>query len=116
MLHFKYIQRKLLITSLICAALCLVGSVETFAQEVQSPSTTSYSHGITLFKSGLYEQAARELEQFIARNPQNSLVLSAHFYHARALAEAQPGNARQYYRQFITRYPQTAFTQKFWLI
>jgi TolA-binding protein len=104
-------QKKLFFAFLCFAFLSLTVS-GLYAQDVQKAGTAAYDHGMTLFENGLYEKSAEELAHFVTHHPDNALVLSADFYHARAKAQTDPEHAQAYYQQFIEKHPRTAFAQK----
>ena len=71
-----------------------------------------YQRGVTLFDSGQFEQAADAFQRFEDNFPDHELKLSAGFYRARALGEADPDHRAHYYRNFIRRNPVTTFSRK----
>ncbi len=90
----------------------LFASLQLRAQDIQSPSTEYYEKGISLFDSGLYEEAIGELELFLDQQQNHDLQTSAGFYLARSRAKVDSANTLAYYEKFIEDYPRTNFTSK----
>lgn len=87
-------------------------SFQLRAQDIQSPSSEYYERGISLFDSGLFEEAIGEFEIFLDRQEDHDLQRSAEFYLARSKAQVDSAGTIAYYENFITEYPRTNFASK----
>lgn len=90
--------------------ICLICTFQLQAQEVQKPSVSHYEEGINLFKRGLYEKAAGELQQFLSAHEDHELTLSAGYYLSRSRGRADSVNKSVYYERFINEHPRSDFS------
>ncbi|MGD8427836.1 MAG: tetratricopeptide repeat protein [Balneolaceae bacterium] len=65
---------------------------------------------MNLFAKGLYEEAAVELEQFLARHEDHELQISAGYYLARSKGQVDSLSKSAYYENFIEQHPWSDFT------
>jgi len=90
--------------------ICLISTFQLQAQEVQHSFSSHYEKGINLFKRGLYEKAAGELEQFLAEHEDHELQLSAGYYLSRSQGKVDSVNKTVYYERFIEEHPHADFS------
>jgi TolA-binding protein len=109
----KYFFQMVNMRRTFCTILiCLFGSSLLQAQEIQTPATEDYNQGIDLFQKGLYEKAAKELQQFIAKHEDHELLASASYYLARSKGQVDSLNKSAYYETFVEDYPRSDFSSK----
>lgn len=91
--------------SLLYIVILLFVPIAVTAQATQSSTTFLYEEGIRLYEKGYFEESSSTLADFIQKNEQHELLISANYYLARAKTGADSVNIEHYYQQFILEYP-----------
>ena len=92
-------------SSFLLSLITLISLKGSYAQDVQSPSTSHYEKGIYLYDEGFFEEAESELLLFKDAHPRHELAISTDYYIARARSGADSVNIESFYQEFILEYP-----------
>lgn len=102
---FQLQYRHYLFNSLIILFIMLIAAIGARAQNVLKPGYDIYFKGLKLYDEGLFGNAVKMFEEFVADHPNDRLTETAYYYEVKAKAQIDSVNTDLYFERYLKHFP-----------